>query len=156
MGPEGAQGDPEARLIEAFLARRDAELDPRHPLGARLAALARALEAESVTPPTRDLLERTLRGARAELRATRRPETYGRALLRLLAAASIPLPFAAAWSFAVLSLAPEWLSAWLPPPLAWALPAAYVFGSAGWLAVLFGSLPILAHRDLTRRLRDTI
>ncbi len=113
--------------------------------------LAEVLEAREPEPA---VVARTLRAARAELRASARP-VFAAELTRLLAAALPATILVLAWNLAVLWLGPELLSGFLPaslsPRLAVALPALYVAGAMGWLALLVGSLPAVAHRLAARR-----
>jgi len=108
--------------------------------------------------PPEALVEDTLRCACAALRESacepprwrNIPAGFRRELLRLIAATLPALAVAIAWDALILARAPGLLAAWLPVPLAWALPIAYVLGAAGWLALVLGSLPLLAHhRALT-------
>jgi hypothetical protein len=100
------------------------------------------------------LVARTLRAARAELRATA-PRVFTAELTRLLAAALPAALLVALWNAAVLWIGPDLLSGFLPgslsPRLAVALPTLYVAGAVGWLALLVGSLPAVAHRLAARR-----
>ena len=60
------------------------------------------------------------------------------------------------WNAAVWWWGPTLLGGWLPEPLARGIPAAYVFGAAGWLALLCAALPSLAHRQLVHRHREVL
>ena len=125
-------------------------MSERDPLLERLLALV----AEPGPEPPPALVERTLRAARAELRAGQGPR-FWRELLRLAAPAAAGLPLVVAWNLAVawgawLALS-AWLPAWVPRELATALPAFYLFGAIGWLALFWGALPALAHHRLARR-----
>ena len=151
--PERDFDAPEEALIEAFLAR---ELPAEGDGGAGLRRLAAALEAEPTPEPHPAVVARTLHRARAELAAEQQRRELLLTLGRLLAATALPVLLALAWNVALLQLAPPFLANWLPPAVAWALVGAYAFGSAGWLALLYGSLPALAHRSVARRQREAL
>jgi hypothetical protein len=119
----------------------------------RLEALLAALAEPGPEPPAA-LVARTLRAARAELRATSR-RAFWRELLQLAAPAAAALPLVLAVNAGVVYAAWLALSRWLPAwaaDLAVVLPALYVFGALGWLALFWGALPLLAHQRLARRL----
>ena len=97
----------------------------------------------------------TLRRARAELAATH-PSAYAGALARRAAAVAIPLALAVVWNAAVWLWGPALLGAWLPEWIARGLPAAYVFGAAGWLALVCAALPSLAHHQLVLQHREAL
>jgi hypothetical protein len=118
----------------------------------RLAALLAALAAPGEEPPPA-VVARTLAAARSELRAGFAPG-FWRELLRLAAPAAAALPVVLALDAAVAWTAWLALSGWLPRELAALLPALFVFGAAGWLALFFGALPVLAHRLTLRRLQE--
>ena len=130
-----------------------------------LRQLSPQLDAWAAPAPPRELVQRTLGAARAELRAERAvaglpahvvAAGFERELLRLLAAAAPALLVAVAWNLLVLLRGPALLDAWMPSLLAWALPVAYVLGAAGWLALVLGSLPVLAHRRAHRRVQEAL
>lgn len=118
-----------------------------------LERLLRAL-AEPGPPPPRALVARSLAAARAELRAGQRPR-FWRELLRVAAPAAAALPLLVAFDLAVawgaFTLLSDWLPAWAPRGLAAAVPALYLFGALGWLALFCAALPALAHHHLARR-----
>jgi hypothetical protein len=127
------------------------------PIDRELARLAPSLDSLEVPEPSEDLVARTLQLASTELRAgthsapQRRghalvPAGFKRELTRLLGASALSLPLYLLWNLAILWLGREILAAWLPASLTWGLAAAYVFGAIGWLALVLGSLPLLAHR----------
>jgi hypothetical protein len=60
------------------------------------------------------------------------------------------------WNLAILSLGREILVAWLPASFAWGLVGAYVFGAIGWLALVLGTLPVLAHRRALMRHNEAV
>ncbi len=137
--------------------------EPRDELERALAELAAELDRYEVAEPSDALVSATLERSSALLRGpvpTPRhaaiPTGFKRELTRLLAAAAVPLVLVVAWNAFVLLNAPEWLATWLPASLAWALPAAYVLGAAGWLALVFGSLPLVAHRRAWQRHREAL
>jgi hypothetical protein len=159
---EGVQG----RLSDALLARgAAASTDRRHAegceaCGAHARALARlgaSLAADADVPDASDaLVAVTLERARAELgrrdAALAGPATgFRRELARLVGTALLPLPLVLLWNAAVLSLGGELLGGVLPAGLVRALGAGYVLAGATWLACLYGSLPVVAHRTLRRR-----
>jgi hypothetical protein len=122
----------------------------------RLEALLAELAAPGPEPPP-TLVARTLTAARAELRAGWAPG-FWRELLRLAAPAVAALPVVvavdAAVAWAAWLLLSAWLPAWAPRELAVLVPALFVFGAAGWLALFWGALPVLAHQRVQRRLRE--
>jgi len=128
-----------------------------------LASLHHELAAAAPRVPPEALVQDTLRRASQELREGTAvaprwraiPEGFERELARLLLAALPALALAIGWNAYVLARGPELLAAWLPLQLAWALPIAYAGGAAGWLALVLGSLPLLAHRRALMRLRET-
>jgi hypothetical protein len=125
--------------LAALRAGLDAEPSPELPAG--LAAQVR-----------RRALEELARGgvpARAGL-----PLGFGRELGRILAGAVAALPLVLAWNAAVLVFGGELLRGLLPNGLAIALAAAYALAAAGWLAVLFGALPLVAYGQARRRLQE--
>jgi hypothetical protein len=154
--------DLEARLIEAFLAREGAGADrpPEVDEDPSLAAFARdlaRLEVELSTLPEPDapesLVARSLALGRAELRPTT-PRAVALQLGRLVLAAALPLAAVLLTHLLLVLYGPGviagWLPDFLPRSLATALPWVYAIGAAGWLALLLGSLPTLAHRTAAR------
>lgn len=160
---ESVQG----RLSDALLAREaPAPTDRQHAerceaCGSHARSLARlgdALAADAGAAPGASdaLVSVTLERARAELErrdAAAAPplEGYSREVVRLVALALLPLPVVLLWNAAVLSLGGELLGGVLPGALVRALGAGYVAAGLTWLACLYGSLPVLAHRTLSRR-----
>jgi hypothetical protein len=150
-------------LDDAFFARAEpAASDAGHAgrcpdCGAHRAALSRLADAfaADAPPAARDaLVHATLERAAAELRrrdaaVARPPLGYRRTLGRLVAFAALPLPLVVAWNAAVLAAGAQ-LLAWLPPSLLQVLAAGYVLAGATWLACLYGSLPLVAHRQVHR------
>jgi hypothetical protein len=140
---------------------RDAEQE----VADELRALAPWLDRIEAPAPAPELVERTLRLAAAELSrapaltpgvaaaAERLPAGFRRELARLLAAALPALALALAWTALVGAEGTAWLGAWLPAWLAAALVAAHVVGALGWLGLASASLPLVAHRRATLRLR---
>jgi len=158
------------RLEAAFWARREpVAADAAHAGGcaacgalrADLVALARALDAEPA-PRLRPEVESAARErARAALREPARgvpvpsrrelPAGYRGELLRLLAVAALPLPLALACFVVAFRLGGWLLDPWLPPALVAALGVAYATLAASWLALIYGALPVVAHRRSLRR-----
>lgn len=138
--------------------------EPRDELEAALGDLAPILLARDTLPePSDALVSATLERASALLHApvavprhAEIPVGFKRELAKLLAAVAAPLMLVLAWNAFVLLRLPEWLAAWLPESLAWALPAAYVLGAAGWLALVLGSLPLVAHRRAWQRHQEAL
>jgi hypothetical protein len=127
------------------------------PIDRELARLAPSLDSLEVQQPSEELASRTLALASAELRAGTQsarhqqshalvPTGFKRELARLLGASALSLPLFVLWNLAVLSLGREILATWLPASFTWGLAGAYVFGAIGWLALVLGTLPVLAHR----------
>jgi hypothetical protein len=127
------------------------------PIDRELAQLAPSLDSLEVQQPSEGLTSLTLQLASAELRAgtqsalQRRghasvPTGFKRELARLLGASALSLPLFLLWNLAVLSLGREILAGWLPASFTWGLAGAYAFGAIGWLALVLGTLPVLAHR----------
>lgn len=156
MAGESERGRREAVLLDAFLAReRIAPVAPEDDpelaaLAGELVALREALDAGPEPPP--ELVATTLRNASAELSAS---AGLSGALGRLAVALALPFAVAVLWNAAVWAWGPQLLG-WLPEPLARGIPAAYVFGAAGWLALLCAALPSLAHRQLVQRHREAL
>jgi hypothetical protein len=137
------------------------------PIERELARLAPSLDSLEVREPSEELVGRTLELASAELRAGTQsalqqrghavvPRGFKRELARLFGASALSLPLYLLWNFAILWLGGEILSAWLPPSLTWGLAVAYVFGAIGWLALVLGSLPVLAHRRALLRHSEAV
>jgi len=137
------------------------------PTERELARLAASLDSLEVPEPSEELVGRTLEMASTELRAETQsalqqrghavvPRGFKRELARLFGASALSLPLYLLWNFAMLWLGGEILSVWLPPSLIWGLAVAYVFGAIGWLALVLGSLPILAHRRALLRHSEAV
>ena len=157
MPADGERERRETRLVEAFLAREALDAGADDP---ELAALARELTAlrdalDAGPSPSPGLVAETLRRSQAELAASR-PSSVAGALARLGAALALPFAVAVAWNAAVWWWGPALLGGWLPEALARGIPAAYVFGAAGWLALFCTALPSLAHRQLVHRHREAL
>jgi hypothetical protein len=158
---EAVQG----RLSDAVLAREAAATTDRQHAGrcercgahARaLERLGRALAADADEGASDALVAVTLARARAELLrrdAARAAPLSGfrHELGRLVGLALLPLPLVLLWNAAVLGFGGEILGVVLPDALVRALGAGYVLAGATWLACLYGSLPVVAHRMLRRR-----
>jgi anti-sigma factor RsiW len=160
----------QGRLSDALLAREaPAPMDRDHAgrcpaCGAHardLEALAEALAGDAAETLAAEgasdaLVAVTLARARAELsrrEAARAAPLAGfrGELGRLVGLALLPLPLVLLWNAAVLGLGGELLAGFVPHALLRALGAGYVLAGVTWLACLYGSLPVLAHRQLRRR-----
>ncbi len=158
----------ERRLSEALLARNPAADGEarRHaetcascrPLLVELDELRAQLETLTTPDAPESLVGATLSRARTLLgngtlpaRAARGlPEGYTSECLRLLGVALLPFPVVVAWNLALLAVGEQLLAPLLPAALLSALGVAYVAAAAGWSALLYGSIPILAHRRALR------
>jgi hypothetical protein len=140
--------------------------EEREALRRALGPAVSALDAGPAPTPSGSLVRGTLRRATAELRAETNlarsaaapspaggpwPVGFRRELARLLAVTLVPGAAVLALNLAVLLRAPGLLERWLPEALATALPTAYALGALGWLSLVVGSLPFLAHRRATAR-----
>ncbi|MCP3986023.1 MAG: hypothetical protein GY723_16695 [bacterium] len=137
--------------------------EPRDELEADLRELMPILERDTVPEPSDALVSATLERASTLLRTpapipahTEIPVGFKRELAKLIAAVSVPFLFVLGWNAFVILRVPGFLGTWLPDPLAWALPAAYVLGAAGWLTLVFGSLPVVAHRRAWLRHQEVL
>jgi len=137
------------------------------PIDRELAQLAPSLDSLEVSQPSEDLVRHTLQLASAELRAGPQPAPQQRGhavvptgykleLARLLGASALSLPFFLLWNLAVLWLGREILASWLPASFGWGLAGAYAFGAIGWLAVVLGTLPFLAHKRALLRQHEAV
>jgi hypothetical protein len=84
------------------------------------------------------------------------PVGFKRELARLLGASALSLPLFLLWNLAVISLGREILATWLPASLTWGMAGAYAFGAIGWLALVLGTLPVLAHRRALLRHHEAV
>jgi hypothetical protein len=127
------------------------------PIDRELARLAPSLDSLQAPQPSEDLVSRTLQLASSELRAGTQsalqqpgralvPIGFKRELARLLGVSALSLPLFLLWNLAILSLGREILESWLPAAFTWSLAGAYVLGATGWLALVVGTLPVLAHK----------
>ena len=141
--------------------------DPRNDeIREGLRALRPELDRWVAPAPPAALVERTLLRAREELRerdlsaATPPPELgvvpvgFKRELVRLMVATIPALLLIFGWNALVLTSVPAVLETWLPSGVAFALAAAYVVGALGWTALVYGSLPLVAHRRAAHRLQE--
>jgi hypothetical protein len=137
------------------------------PIDRELARLAPSLDALEAPQPSEGLVSGTLQLASAELRAVTQsdlqppghavvPAGFKRELARLLGASALSLPLFLLWNLAILSLGREILAAWLPASFTWGLAGAYLFGAIGWLALVLGALPVLAHRRALLRHSEAV
>ena len=137
------------------------------PIDRELARLAPALDSLEVPEPSEALVNHTLQMASAELRLgtetalqqpghTFIPAGFKRELARLLGASALSLPLYLLWNLGILTLGREILLIWLPASYTWALAGVYVFGAVGWLALVMGTLPVLAHRRALLRHNEAV
>ena len=137
------------------------------PIDEELERLASSLDSLEVRPPSEGLVDHTLQLALAELRAGTQPALqarghalvpvgFKRELARLLGASALSLPLFLLWNLVVLWLGREILAAWLPASLTWGLAAVYLFGAIGWLSLVLGTLPVLAHRRALLRHHEAV
>ena len=137
------------------------------PIDEELARLASSLDSVEAPLPSEGLVSRTLQLASAELRAgtqsalPRRSHSYlptgfKRELARLLGASALSLPLFLLWNLAVIWLGQEILTTWLPVSFTWGLVGAYAFGAIGWLSLVIGTLPVLAHRRALLRHQEAV
>jgi hypothetical protein len=134
------------------------------PIDEELARLASLLDSLDTPEPSEELVGRTLRLASAQLRAETQsalqrpkralavvPVGFKRELARLLGVSAVSLPIVLLWNAVILSLGRQILEAWLPASFTCGLAGFYVFGAIGWLALVLGTLPILAHHQALLR-----
>ena len=172
----------QGRLTDAFFARESPSDDDLAHIGTceactfhnlDLRAFAAAFERAAVPELAPAVLETTQRRAREALSqpveaaatlppraAVRSPHTeralpvgYRRELVRLVAGSLAPLPLVLLWNAAILFAADWLLASLLPAPVLAALAAAYGVALTSWLAVVYGSLPIVAYRRTLRQQR---
>lgn len=166
----------EARLVECLLARRAfSEVDHAHAAGCpacgtilqELRELAEALDGWSGREPPPELLATTwhqvsarlaeapsagFRSIQGELASL--PVGFARECLRLLGGALLPLPFVVAWNLVVLALGQQLLGGLLPSSLLAALALGYGLAAAGWIALIYATIPFAAHWRALRRVRE--
>lgn len=137
------------------------------PIDRELERLAPALDSLEVSEPSEQLVRHTLQMATAELRLGTEttlqerghayiPAGFKRELARLLGASALSLPLYLLWNIGILSLGREILLMWLPASYTWALTGVYLFGAVGWLALVLGTLPVLAHRRALLRHNEAV
>jgi hypothetical protein len=137
------------------------------PIERELERLAPALDSLEVSEPSEQLVRRTLQMAAAELRLGAEtalqqpghayiPAGFKRELARLLGASALSLPLYLLWNLGILTLGREILLMWLPTSYTWALTGVYLFGAVGWLALVLGTLPVLAHRRALLRHNEAV
>ncbi len=148
------------RLTDAFLSRHhstEAE-DAAHARGcaacgavqAELRALGEGLQRLPAPELAADRALVLGRRAGDELRGSL-PPGYRRALARLIGWAALPLPGLVLWYSELYRVGGVWLGEWLPPLVVSAIGVAYALATASWLALIYGSLPIVAHGVASRR-----
>ncbi|MCH8890528.1 MAG: hypothetical protein IH827_05580 [Myxococcales bacterium] len=94
------------------------------------------------------------RYARARLAAITKEQGHTlSALARLIGWTALPLPALALWYSELYRVGGTWLGEWLPPFLVSAIGVTYALATASWLALIYGSLPIVAHRVAARPAR---
>lgn len=163
-----------ARLTEALLAHREpASADLAHAAAcpdcglhrADLLALSAALDSEPVPEPRPELAAAVraraieelarpvpaawLAGARREL-----PPGYRRELLQILFWAAAPLPLVVLWYALLFDLGGSLLAGFLPGFAVGAIGFAFAAGTLSWLALIYGSIPFVAHYRASRRWRE--
>jgi hypothetical protein len=173
MAPEDRCAEVEDRLTQSLLARSEPEAEDRAhaqgcavcgPLQRELTSLRGLLDdtevgidaPESVARATLARARSLLEGGRQAARVPARVpggllEGFSGECLRLLGAALVPFPLVVAWNLAFLALGEQLLGGLVPAALLTTVGVAYVAAAAGWLAILYGSIPILAHRRVQRR-----
>jgi hypothetical protein len=173
MAREAGCADVEDRLTQSLLARSEPDArDRAHaqdcavcgPLLRELTSLRGLLEGSEVEVDAPESVVRaTLARARSLLEGSRQraplparvpgglPEGFSAECLRLLGAALVPFPLVVAWNLAFLALGEQLLGGLVPAALLTTVGVAYVAAAAGWSALLYGSIPILAHRRVQRR-----
>jgi hypothetical protein len=121
-----------------------------------LAALRAGLDSIELPELAAARFEAARRSAIAELTraAPGLPEGFGRELGRVLGGALAALPVVLAWNAIVLVVGGELLRGLVPSGLAAGLGTAYAIAAAGWLAFLFGALPLVADGQARRRLQE--
>ena len=157
------------RLTEALLAQRDAGApDLLHAQGCAecaahrddLLAIRADLDALTVPEPAPEVLAAARRRAGAALAAAPAgaraplPAGYGRELARILSAPLALLPVVLLWNAAVLFYGAELLAGLVPGALLAVLGAAYAVAAGGTLALVFGSIPFIAHGQARQKLRE--
>ena len=173
MTPEGRCAEVEDRLIQSLLARSEPEAEDRAhardcaacgPLLLELTILRGLLDHANVAVDAPESVAHATLARAHSLLASRRqgaplparvpgglPEGFSAECLRLLGAALVPFPLVVAWNLAFLALGEQLLGSFLPPALLATVGVAYVAAAAGWSALLYGSIPILAHRRVQQR-----
>lgn len=137
------------------------------PIDKELARLAPVLDSLEVPEPPEALVDHTLQMASAELHLGTQstlqqrghavmPAGFQRELARLLGASALSLPLFLLWNLGILSLGREILITWLPVSFTWGLAGAYLFGAIGWLALVLGTLPVLAHKRALLRHNEAV
>jgi hypothetical protein len=168
MAGEFCRGVQE-RMTEALLARRDADApDLLHaescPACAAqrddLLAIRAGLDALPAPAPAAEVVTAARRRAIAALAVEAAPARaplpsgYRRELLRILAAPLAALPVVLLWNWAVLAWGAELLAGLVPAALLAAVGAAYAVAAGGSVALLFGSIPFVAHGQAQQRLPE--
>jgi hypothetical protein len=162
----------QTRLTDAFLAHREPDAgDLAHARAcpaceahrAELRALADALDCAPAPELRPELAAELHRRAAEELAVaspvprpaeTGLPAGYHRELARLLLWAALPLPALALWYAALFRVGGSLLADLLPDFLVVMIGFAFAAGAASWLALIYGSIPFVAHRRAVRRQRE--
>lgn len=162
----------QTRLTDAFLAHRGPDAgDLAHTRAcpacaahrAELRALADALD-RAPAPELRPELAAALRRRADEELAVASPIAgpaeaalpagYHRELARLLLWAALPLPALVLWYAALFRLGGSLLANLLPHFLVVAIGLAFAAGATSWLALIYGSIPFVAHRRAVSHQRE--
>jgi len=84
------------------------------------------------------------------------PPGYHRELARLLLWTSLPLPALLLWYAALFRIGGSLLADLLPGFLVVMIGFAFAAGATSWLALIYGSIPFVAHRQAVRRQQEVM
>jgi hypothetical protein len=162
------------RLTDDFLAHRQPDAgDLAHARAcpacgahrADLRALAEALDS-APAPELRPELASAVQHRAAEALAVASPiprpaeaglpPGYRRELARLLLWTALPLPALLLWYAVLFRVGGSLLAGLLPDFLVVAIGFALASGATSWLALIYGSIPFVAHRQAVRRQREVM